>query len=484
MRDIPNLISARVRAWLATALAVLPVLVAGVRAAASSWVPIGDDAYFTARSMDVATEHHPLVGAWSSGSTGLSRQVNNLGPMQLDLLAPFTKIAPMGGTALGVITVHIAAIVTIAWLVRRIAGHAAVVPAMAAVSVLTWILGSEMLIAARQHQFLMLPYLCLLVAAWAATAGDRWALVPFVVTGSLVTQTHLSYPILVAAVAVPVVAGQVYAARQRGVVAEFGRPWAVAVGLAAVLWVQTAIDQAFGWGNLSAALSSPGDSASHGYGTGFRVVAQVIIAARGYVRPGIGRYPHDIGLAGAVRSVLMMAVLIGLAIATAAAFRQRRRIAASGLSVAVVSLCAGVVNAANLPVTPFGLTSSNYLWLWSMTAFLLLGAFVAVDHYRALLLAGRRHLVEIGFPALLVVVVLINLPSSQQVTDPDLYREQLRMTSEFTRQLAGRRADGPRVGRSESPVLRTSLRISGGRRAARSGHRVSPRRLDAGATVR
>ena len=48
----------------------------------------------------------------------------------------------------------------------------------------------------------------MLVAAWAATAGDRWALVPFVAAGSLVTQTHLSYPILVAGLAIPVIAGQ------------------------------------------------------------------------------------------------------------------------------------------------------------------------------------------------------------------------------------------------------------------------------------
>lgn len=443
-RREPN--TARTRSVIATAIAVLPVLVAGIRAAASSWVPIGDDAYFTARSMDVLTEHHPLVGAWSSGSAGLSRQVNNLGPIQLDLLAPFTKIAPMGGTAIGVITVHIAAIVTIAWMVRRIAGHTAVVPAMAAVAVLTWILGSEMLIAARQHQFLMLPYLCLLVAAWAATAGDRWALVPFVAAGSLLTQTHLSYPILVAAVAIPVIAGQVHAARQRGVRAEFGRPWGVAVVLAVVLWAQTVIDQFFGWGNLSAALSSPGDTASHGYGTGFRIVAHVIVAARGYVRPGLGRYPHDIGAAGTLRASVFAAVLVALAVVAVVTFRRHHRLAAAGVSVLLVALCAGVVNAANLPVTQFGLsglTSSNFLWLWSITAFMLLGTFIAIDRYVVSRLTGRRPSFGLGFPALLIVVVLINLPSSQQVTNPDLYREHLRMTSELTRQLQDVELSGP-----------------------------------------
>ena len=66
------------------------------------WVPTGDDAYFTVRSRDVLTDHHPLLGAWSSGSLDLANPINNLGPMQLDLLAPFTKVAPMGGTAIAV----------------------------------------------------------------------------------------------------------------------------------------------------------------------------------------------------------------------------------------------------------------------------------------------------------------------------------------------------------------------------------------------
>ena len=54
--------------------------------------PTGDDAYFTVRSRDVLTAHHPLLGAWSSGSLDLETPINNLGPIQLDLLAPFTRL--------------------------------------------------------------------------------------------------------------------------------------------------------------------------------------------------------------------------------------------------------------------------------------------------------------------------------------------------------------------------------------------------------
>ena len=67
-------------------------------------MPIGDAAYFTVRSRDVLTSHSPLLGAWSSGSAVVGVPVNNLGPLQLDLLAPFTKIssrtsAPAVGSA-------------------------------------------------------------------------------------------------------------------------------------------------------------------------------------------------------------------------------------------------------------------------------------------------------------------------------------------------------------------------------------------------
>ncbi|HUF85590.1 MAG TPA: hypothetical protein VMQ81_13485, partial [Acidimicrobiia bacterium] len=117
----------RLLALIAVALATGPVAWHGVRAAAGDWVPTGDDAYFTLRSLDVASTHHPLLGAWSSGSAGVERQVNNLGPLQLDLLAPFTEVAWAGGTAVGVTCVHLAAIVTIAWLSYRLGGYRLVV---------------------------------------------------------------------------------------------------------------------------------------------------------------------------------------------------------------------------------------------------------------------------------------------------------------------------------------------------------------------
>ena len=104
---------------LVVAVSVLPVVVAFVRATISGWVPLGDNAYFTVRLRDVLTEHHPLLGAWSSGSANTGELVNSLGPLQLDLLAIPVRIDADVGTALGVSLINAAALVLAIWFGHR-----------------------------------------------------------------------------------------------------------------------------------------------------------------------------------------------------------------------------------------------------------------------------------------------------------------------------------------------------------------------------
>ena len=438
----PSLTPTRMSSAVAVAATALPVAVNGIRAAAGRWVPQGDDAYFTLRSLDVATGHHPLVGAWSSGSADIERNINNLGPLQLDLLAPFTRIAPMGGTAIGVATVHVAAIVTVGWLVRRIGGHRAVIPAMVAIAVLTWVMGSEMLITPRQHQYLLLPYMCVLVAAWAATAGDRWALVAFVAAGSLVTQTHLSYPILVGTLAIPVVVGQIVAVRATAERVTFRLPWLVAGATAAALWSQTVIDQLFGWGNLRAVLASPGETTAAGYRVGVRIVADVLVAPRAFVRPGFATYDPNSGVAGDLRVALFGLLWAGLAAAAVVMARSGARTAAAGLVVAVAALSGAVVDAAQLPVTQFGLTAANYRWLWPTAAFLLMGGLVAIERYVRLPVART---VPAGLAVALGALTIANLPVSYQVDRPAVYRDRIVATADLTDRLDRASITGPVV---------------------------------------
>ena len=433
----------RADVW-ATTLVCLPIAVNGVRAAASDWVPIGDDAYFTLRSMDVATSHHPLLGAWSSGSVGVDRSVNNLGPIQLDLLAPFTRIAPHGGTAVAVAVVNIAAIVTIAWLLGRLAGRRATLLGMLPVALMSWTMGSEMLITPRQHQFLVLTYLCFLVAAWAAASGDRWALVPAVTTASLCTQTHLSYPILVAAVGSVAIVGQLWAWRRSDARRAFLVPWAVAGGVAAVLWSQTIIDQLFGWGNFTDVIASPGSGEQPGWVKAAQIVGGTLLHPRTYVRRGWADFDPE-ALHSSVGAVAIVALVIALVIATVCAWRRGRVATTAGFAVAAAAVGAAVVDASQLPITVFGLTPFNYRWIWPTGTFLLVGVVVALGRLEPIgdLLDDRRATwATVGAVGVLSVA---NLPVSLQVPDPVRYAADQRGVAELVRQLEAVPLDGPVV---------------------------------------
>lgn len=417
---------AAVSPWTPVVLAVIavcfPILYHALRAAAGSWVPTGDDAYFTVRSRDVLTEHHPLLGAWSSGSVDLTEPINNLGPTQLDLMAPFTRRFPMGGTAISVAVTNIASIVAIAWLLARLAGRRAVLGGLVAIGLLTWTMGSEMLITPRQHQYLVLPYLCLLVAAWAVAAGDRRAIVPAVAAGSLTAQTHLSYPVLVAALAAVMVAGHVRSMRSGRTLG--GRRDVVAGAvLAVLLWSQTLIDQVAGSGNLGAVLFGSGGAGRAGLWTGIRLVAGVLISPVPFVRRGYARDDTEVMLADWWQLVLF-AVLLAAGCVVALRLARRSWRQASGVVVGIVAVVAGIVDAAMLPRTQFGLAIMNYRWLWSTGAFLLMLALVHVVIH-----TERLHRVRDGsVRGALVVCALLglyNMPRSVQHPEPDRYlREQ------------------------------------------------------------
>jgi hypothetical protein len=402
------------------------------------------------RSRDVLTSHHPLLGAWSSGSLDLRTPINNLGPTQLDLLAPFTRLTPMGGTAIGVAIVNVAAIVVIAWLLVRIAGARMVLPAMCAVGLLTWTMGSEMLITPRQHQAMILPYLCLLVAAWAVTAGDRWAIVVAVGAASLVAQTHLSYPVLVAALAVPTLAGQVVTTRD-GTATGGRRPLVVAAVLASLLWIQTVIDQFAGYGNLGHVLFGSGDAGRAGLGRGARIVAATLVSPYTFMRPGYREFDATARFASVGQSVVFWLAL-GFSIGWVAVAIRRRGIRhAAGSIVAIVAVLAGVLDAALLPRTTFGYTIMNYRWLWATGAFVLMLVFVAVARWARSDERNRpvRTAFVVAAVVLLVAPAVANMPRSVQNVGADQYLAEQRSIEDALAQVDGVldevAADGPIV---------------------------------------
>jgi hypothetical protein len=340
----------------------------------------------------------------------------------------------MGGTAIATALTNVASIVTIAWLLARIAGRRAVLAGMVGVGLLTWTMGSEMLITPRQHQYLILPYLCLLVAAWAVTSGDRLAIVPAVAAASLAAQTHLSYPVLVAALTVVMVVGQVVTSRSRAVL---GGRRAVIAGsvLAAVLWAQTLIDQVAGSGNLGHVLFGSGGAGQAGLGAGIRLVAGLLVSPVTLFRSGYARDDTDALMADWWQLAIFALALAAALLVVVRGIRAGAWRRTSGVLVALVAVLAGVVDAALLPRTVFGLAIMNYRWAWATGAFIAVVCLVEVairverDH-------RARTVTSWTAFAVCVALAAANMPRSVQHPDPVRYLDEQRAVAEALDQLA------------------------------------------------
>lgn len=356
--------------WLALGLALVPFVVAVVRARVQHWMPMGDATYFTARSRDVFTAHWPLVGAWSSGSDALDELVNNLGPMQLDLLAPFTKASPYFGTGVGTAVVNAGCVVLVWWSARRIVGPRRVALVMAGTLLLLSTLGLSWLLDARQQFAMLLPLYALLWLATAMAAGAGAAVPWGLAVASLVVQTHFTYAYQGIVVAVLGLVAYAAGARRRPR-ADARRAALWSAGVLAVCWIQPLIDQFFGEGNLSRVLTSA-DSGRPGAGvtTGAQLLAGGSLAPPFWLPGSIGDFllPFD-GISGAAAAATMLvwvAALVGvLVVGTRTGRRQAAICGGAGLG----ALLAGLVGAARIPPSVFGLVPQNYYWIWAIGAF-------------------------------------------------------------------------------------------------------------------
>ena len=398
-----------------------------VRMLAGDWQPLGDAAYFAVRSRDVLTEHHPLLGAWSSGSSRLEESVNNLGPIQLDLLAPFTKTLGPEGLALGIGLLNLAAVVGVWVVTRRLVGPLGVLAAMAATVMLQWSMGSRQLVEGRQQWALVLPFWCLLFLVWALAAGRAWAVPPLVFVSSLIAQTHLTFAIVAAALCVVGLGGYVLVRRwalDSGVAADpVARPFLVGIGVAVVCWAQPLWDQFFVSGNLGRVLRS-GDAGGIGYRRGARILVDVVGTPPLWLPGSFARFDPTARLPSELeawsRLGVVGAVTVGagvIAAKTAASPAQR----VSAL-LAPVLVLVGWWACATIPTTSFGPARQNYRWLWPLAAFVTFAvasglaapARAAITRFRVATAAG-----------LSAVVVLGMLPSAVTTVqrDPDIGRD-------------------------------------------------------------
>jgi hypothetical protein len=360
---------------------LLPILVAVVRAVTGDWFPIGDAALLAVRANDVLTEHHPLLGSWTSASLSVGQDVNNPGAIYQDLVALVSR--PLGfpsPIAIGVGLLNGLSVVGLSVVARRVGGWALERWALLAAALLVWILGSELLIDLWQPHALLLPSL-LLFALAAGLARGRWGLLPATAAvASVLVQTHISYVYVLLVLGVAVV---VAALVTRGVVRPSWRAVAVTVAVVAVTWAQPVWEQVMspgpGEGNLSRLASSAGGGDLQlGLvdGTRFagRILGQWPVGLRSgfatlvpptQVEDGRVVFPDVLGVGPAAAIVVVLVAV--LAVLTVLLHQRRGRSALAALAaVAAVLTAAAPICLAGVTIGPVGFAPHHVRWLWPL----------------------------------------------------------------------------------------------------------------------
>jgi hypothetical protein len=351
--------------WLALLAAVLPIIVAVTRALATPWRPTYDASYYPVRALDVLTSHHPLVGAWSTLSYISGEVFNNLGPLQLLLLAPFVRLDPFWGAALGIGVVNILAVFA-AWLAsRRLFGPVGVIGVMGATLVLEACFGQYAWIDARPQLALLLPFWAFLWLTAAMMEGHDAAVFPWVLAGSLVVQTHFSYAYMGLALVVLGGSGYLWTNHRRWPTPRFRLHLIGGLAWALLLWSHPIWDQLFGDQNLSAVLAHSGGERSVGPLDGWRVIGEGPLAFPFWWPDSVSRFRSPWSASSWYGLVVLLAWLAPLIALLVVSIRRRDHLLRVLSVISLVLLMSAWVTAGraadDLP--------QNYFWLWPVSLF-------------------------------------------------------------------------------------------------------------------
>ena len=401
----------------------LPIAVATVRALARGWQPIGDNGILLVRARDVGTEHHPLLGSWTSASLVLDQHVNNPGPLYFDAVAPWVRLlGPWVGLAVGVMVMNMAASSGAVLAARRITGATSMVAMAVVVVGLQFAMGSELLFDVWQPNALVLPFLAYLVVVAALAGGDLWMAPWALGLGSLVVQTHMSHAVLVAVMTLAGIGSCVAALRRRGQPVAWRRPVIWTGVVVVVAWSQPVIEQftSRGDGNLSriASAAAAGEGDPIGWSRATKLVAEIAVMGPWFTRRSYGSalpptasdapIQGIVGLGTALVVLAVVAVAIGLGVVWAV--RTGREAAATMAGVAGAALAAGYVALAISPVNLVAVAIHQMRWLWPIAALVTATGLTLVLSS----LRSRPHLqgrAVVGCAVLAAAVALANLPT-------------------------------------------------------------------------
>jgi hypothetical protein len=385
---------------LVVAALCLPV-VAGARAVADDWVPIGDDAAIGVLAHDVFTGDSPLVGMPTTlGGPEYSGRVHHLGPLEFWALAVPERVAgsrPWGLVA-GVALVGVASLAAVAWAATRAAGAATAVPALALVVAMGWSLGRQVLADPWNPYVAVLPLAASLFTTWAVAAGDARVLPAAALAASFAAQAHVVYaPLalaLLAAAYVAVVTGRSAVRELLAASAVLAAAWALPV------WEQLTGRE----GNLVELFRAYRDDDS--VAVGWRFAARAVARAIG-VPPAFARPAADVDGLGAPVSVavaLGAALVVGaLAAGTVVAVVRRDRLAAAAGCVALGSLALVTATTAQVPQAFPDVPFYRTLPLWPVATFTWFAGALCVGR----LLASRAARRVVVVAAAVVIAALV-----------------------------------------------------------------------------
>ncbi|MDQ6696995.1 MAG: hypothetical protein M3Z46_06005, partial [Actinomycetota bacterium] len=369
---------------LSVAAAIVPIVVAAVRGCLQGWAPVSDDGLVAVRSFDVLTAHPPLLGMWSSASLWSRVQFNLPGPLEFELLAvPVHVLGQRVGTAIGMATINVMAVVVTAVLARRRGGPLLALGAMLFVVSLEWSMGSEFLYDPWPVNSAPFLFVLFLFAAWSVADGDIVTLPVVAFTGSYLVQTHLSYVIIVPVVGVVAVAGLLLSLRSHRRHDAPGWPalrrraligLASTVLLTLLLWVPPIYQQLTGHpGNLTqvAKASRARPPTPPNARAAVKIVGSTVALPPWWLPPSYGSPSFDLAANG--RPLLLagagIALLVAAGVALARlAMRRRDRTSTTLLALAGGTLVAGLATAYKSP-TPYGYNANYLRWLWPMSMF-------------------------------------------------------------------------------------------------------------------
>jgi hypothetical protein len=244
------------RAWPQRAAAHLavwaPLLYGLAKSLANGWVATSDNSVIALRSLDVLTNHGPLVGQ----ATRLGSGVFDLGPLDYWLLTlPVHLDAAHGVLWGGTLWCMVAASLTVeaAW---AVGGVFAALAGGAVVLGVTWWIPALTIVPCWNPWLGLMFFIAALAAGWGVMSGHRgwWAVA--VVSASIAAQSHLMFAIAAVAVVVLVFAvGLADAVR-----AKAGYWWAIAGMVAGIACWAAPLTQQFtaNPGNMTALFSPQG----------------------------------------------------------------------------------------------------------------------------------------------------------------------------------------------------------------------------------